>query len=386
MYLARLKSDSLSWFPLYGLVALALSMGVGRFAITPILPATIEEGWLTLAQSGWMASIHFIGYWLGSVTADARWVKRLITPNKGLMIIVAGTLAMALPFVGLWWGARFVLGIVSAWVFIQVIYQAQQSDQSAARSRWTFVGIGCGISAVGAMVMVALQAGLSVQVTWLLIAIMAISAMLAVQSPRYRAQPSGSNSNLTAGVLQRNGKPLAWRLVLAYGVSGLAYIIPATYLPALASQHFSEPALFGWCWVLFGLAAGGSVLLAHKLELVMTCRQIWALGHVLMSAGLLAPVFSSSLLAYLISGLCVGATFVVVTLYALRIAGQLGGADSYRWVAAFTAAFAAGQVLGPFISAAVIEFFGGLDAVMIGAAILLLLGAAQVLFYQTSQE
>jgi hypothetical protein len=44
----------------------------------------------------------------------------------------------------------------------------------------------------------------------------------------------------------------------------------------------------------------------------------------------------------------VGGTFVVATLAGLQEARRLAGAAAPRWIAAMTAAFAAGQLLGPF--------------------------------------
>ena len=53
-----------------GLAALALGMGIGRFAYTPLLPALIEEAGLGLRAAGYIASANFAGYLIGALAAS----------------------------------------------------------------------------------------------------------------------------------------------------------------------------------------------------------------------------------------------------------------------------------------------------------------------------
>ena len=46
--------------------ALAVAMGIGRFAFTPILPLMIQEGKVHLAQTAWLSSSNYIGYLVGA--------------------------------------------------------------------------------------------------------------------------------------------------------------------------------------------------------------------------------------------------------------------------------------------------------------------------------
>src|SRR5207237_957429 len=48
------------------------------------------------------------------------------------------------------------------------------------------------------------------------------------------------------------------RLVACYGAFGFGYIIPATYLPAMAKALVHDPLAFGWAWPVFGATAAAA--------------------------------------------------------------------------------------------------------------------------------
>src|SRR5258706_296312 len=54
---------------LAGLAALAMAMGIGRFAFTPLLPMMQQDAGLSLAQGGYLASANYVGYLVGALWA-----------------------------------------------------------------------------------------------------------------------------------------------------------------------------------------------------------------------------------------------------------------------------------------------------------------------------
>ena len=138
-----------------------------------------------------------------------------------------------------------------------------------------------------------------------------------------------------------------WTLVLCYGTFGFAYIIPATFVPAMARQIIDDPLVFGWSWPLFGAAAALSTFVVPAVNLVASNRTIWALSHLIMAGGLAIILAWETIGAVLAAALCVGGTFMVITMVAMQEARRLGQEHAQQLMAALTAAFAVGQIVGP---------------------------------------
>ena len=167
--------------------------------------------------------------------------------------------------------------------------------------------------------------------------------------------------------------------MLCYGLFGFGYIVPATFLPAMAREAVPNPAIFGWVWPIFGLAALLSALAAGRWSAVLSNRFIWGGGHLVMAVGVAVPLLQPGIAGIIIASLCVGSTVMVVTLAGLQEARRVAPTHSARLIAAMTAAFAAGQMLGPVF----IGLFGheqrGLHVSLSVASVALVLSATALL-------
>jgi hypothetical protein len=63
---------------LAGALALAVAMGIGRFAFTPLLPLMQREGAIGDAQGAALAALNYAGYLLGALTAAVMLVGGLV--------------------------------------------------------------------------------------------------------------------------------------------------------------------------------------------------------------------------------------------------------------------------------------------------------------------
>src|SRR4051812_29092118 len=81
---------------LAGMIALAVAMGIGRFAFTPILPMMRDDAGLSVAAGGWLASANYLGYLLGALWAGAHAARSAVAIRAALAAIAVSTLAMAI--------------------------------------------------------------------------------------------------------------------------------------------------------------------------------------------------------------------------------------------------------------------------------------------------
>jgi len=92
-----------------------------------------------------------------------------------------------------------------------------------------------------------------------------------------------------------------------------------------------------------------------------------------MAVGLLLPVALPHIIAIAAAGLCVGGSFMVVTMVGMREAHRLAPPpDVIRHIAVMTSAFASGQILGPVMASAWFAATGSLSGALVLTSALLL--------------
>jgi len=335
---------------LIGLAGLASAMGVGRFAFTPLLPLMQQAGTLSLAQGGALARANYLGYLVGALFCMALNPRPGQAARVGLAAVAVLTAGMGITSsLPLWEVLRFLAGAASALVLVGVSSWALPLLAARGRSGWAgwvYSGVGIGIFACGLVGVATGVLGASPDVAWLILA--ACSAAVAIFAWRTLAtKPCVAAS---ARETSRATLPASrtWWLVLAYGSFGFGYIVPATFLPAAARQVVANPAVFAWTWPVFGLAAGVSTLAASRWWRGVPPRRLWAAAQVAMVAGLVVPALRVSVSTLLWCAVCVGGTFMVTTMAGIQEARRVAGASAPRLIAAMTAAFAVGQLVGPF--------------------------------------
>lgn len=332
-----------------GMLALAVAMGIGRFAFTPVLPMMLDDAGLSIRQGSWLASVNYAGYFIGAVGAGLLRIPAGTAIRGGLGMIGLVTLAMALPLpIEGWMAMRFLAGTASAWVLIVISSWSLETlgrHQRPGLSSVVFAGVGAGIATAGLLCIALLQVAAASTHAWLLLGALSVAVTLLVW-------PVFPPSNKAPGSRPRVLSGERWSadavcLAVCYGVFGFGYIIPATFLPVMAKNTLQDPALFGWSWPLFGAAAAVSTLLVAPAKRLFSSAQVLAASYFVMAFGVALPVLRSDMATISIAALCVGGTFMVMTLTAMQEARRIAGERAPALIAAMTATFAAGQIAGP---------------------------------------
>jgi hypothetical protein len=395
-YSATTFSARASWLAVgVGVVALAVAMGIGRFAFTPLLPLMLSERTMSAATGAEWAAANYAGYLIGALSASRFSLNPRLGLSFGLCGVALTTLAgafvdgasMALPGAAL----RAAAGVFSAWVLVCASSWclAELARRNAANlGAWVYTGVGLGIALTGMLAW--LGGRQSAKSLWLELGAAALLGTFAVfallRSQRGNGPPAARDP---APLLTEDNSGATLALVLCYGTLGFGYIVPATFLPAMAREQVSDPLWFGLTWPIFGLAAALSVGAAARLLSGWSRRRVWSLAQGTMALGTALPVATKSLWALAASSVFVGGTFMVATMAGLQLAREQYPSNPTPLLARMTVAFAVGQVAGPVVLRLLGSGrWGGWDALALANAVAtaLLGGTAVWLWHGTNHR
>ena len=383
--------------------ALAVAMGIGRFAFTPILPLMIQEGTVHLAQTAWLSSSNYIGYLVGALSL-LKSKRHPLFVVLGLTLVTLTTWLASLSDIGWLLVLRFLAGVASAWVLVSISAFAINwlKSRQIATSGLIYTGVGIGITLTGlicsyfifqsATATIAAQSSLSPLSSrlWQYLGVIALLATLLVTfllakinsqfatTAAAKANPTHTKANHTSSSIPPPAKLKLANVLTAYGLFGFGYILPATFLPQIAKQWLSGQSYL-LIWPFFGLAAALSVVLSQDLQRRfdnVSLLGVWRVSQIIMAVGTLLPALWQSLTGLMLSALMVGGTFMVVTMAGLQVAAsQVTHYPKYNLSALMTASFAFGQLIGP-LTALVATGKNIWLALLPVSAIVLLIGVA----------
>jgi predicted MFS family arabinose efflux permease len=349
-------------------------MGVGRFAFTPVFPLMQADAALSVPDGAWLAAANYFGYLVGALAALAVNGRPATLVRIGLLVNAGATLGMGYTheFVA-WLAWRGLAGVASAFllVFISALC-LQRLRGRAMLNAAVFSGVGAGIFAVGALCLGLAYLDFRSWEIWTVLGVLSI--VLSVVVWPVFTHTGDAAPDPTTNLLEQR-RHAHWPLIASYGLFGFGYIIPATFLPVMAKTVVGDGWTFGLCWPAFGFAAFVSTFIAAHVSRFASALSVWRIAQIVMALGVALPAFFSGLAAVIVAAICVGGTFMVITMVGMQSAQQLGAAHPRRLMAAMTAAFAAGQLAGPLAVSWFVEPGADFSKLLLAAAASLLLGA-----------
>ncbi|PBI89840.1 Major Facilitator Superfamily protein [Variovorax boronicumulans] len=368
------------------MVTLAVAMGLGRFAFTPMLPIMLSEGKLELAGGGLLASLNYLGYFFGAVSCAAIGIKASSMVRGGLLATAALLVGMGLlhSFVG--WGVlRAAAGVMSAWVFVfasgwGLRRLAETNAPTLAGVIYTGPGIGIAMTGLlgGALGRWGSEAG------WIglgLLAVVLIAVIWRVfdDGERAGAPAGGAAASPAVAAGSASGSASArsdaiW-LVALYGLAGFGYIITATFLPVIARQALPGSPWPDFFWPLFGAAIIPGALIGARAPVHWDNRLLLAAAYALQALGVVFSVAWPTIAGFALGSLLLGMPFTAITLFAMREARRLRGNAAAGLIGYATASYGVGQIIGPLFAAPLAQRTGSFELPLLVAAAALALGA-----------
>ncbi|SFB69950.1 Predicted arabinose efflux permease, MFS family [Polaromonas sp. OV174] len=349
-----------------GLVALAVAMGIGRFAFTPILPMMLSDGVVDLPGASWLASANYLGYMLGALLCTLqpwiwsrfRWLPLLAFSSLvrvGLIATGVLTLAMAWQFPAGWPALRFAAGVTSAVVFVYTSgwCLSQLSRRGVpAMGGIIYVGPGAGIVVSGLLASGMVAWHWTAAAAWLIFGALAFVLSATVwwilRGGEERLMAAGAKvASLPEAATTAQGAGEMTLLALAYSLAGFGYIITATFLPVIARTALPGSHWLDLFWPIFGVGVMIGALLATRLPHDGDFRVRLGVCYVVQALGIGASLWSPSLAGFAIGSLLLGMPFTAITFFAMQEVRRLRPATAASFIGLLTATYGVGQILGP---------------------------------------
>lgn len=360
-----------------GMLGMAVAMGIGRFAFTPILPLMQRDLGMTHSVAGWLAGLNYLGYLVGAIvcTITPRILRYPLLGGGTLLLSLATTLAMGLTVSPLGWGLlRLLGGIASAVLFIIISAEVAESLARRGYGHWfgaLYGGIGLGIVLSGLIVPQLDRIG-GWSVAWLGIGGVALFCALA-------GTTLGRTSDYSPSIVaespdQAVGLRPILLLASAYFLEGLGYIVTATFLVAIIAATPGLATFAPYTWVAVGLAAVPSTVLWPYLARRIGNRRALLAAYAVQVAGILVSRQATSIFEVTFAAVTFGGTFLGIVALTMAEGNRRMGKGGRRGAAFLTAAFSVGQMLGPVIAGVLADRQDGFALPLLLAAACVALG------------
>ncbi len=363
---------------LAGLLSLAVAVGIGRFAYTPILPYMAAGLELGKSEVGLIASANYAGYLLGALAAALRGLPG--DPRGWLLGALAvsslSTCAMALTTdLAAFLLLRFLGGAAGALVMVFASSLLMDRLAAAGRDGWAdviYAGVGTGI-AISSLAVPASASGVGDwQSPWLFCGAISIALSIPVA---VLLRALAISPPISAGSRVGSGERGIRSLIVAYGLSGFGYIITATFVSdMMRNDPVLQPAE-NLVWLCVGLAAAPSVVFWGWVGRHWSVRGAFGVACLVAAGGVAMSVLGGGIWPVLLAAGLLGGTFVGLTALGLVSIRRMSVGNPRRNLALMTAAFGLGQMVGPAFAGVLHDSLGSYQVPSLLAAVALVTAA-----------
>ncbi|MCL2344660.1 MAG: YbfB/YjiJ family MFS transporter [Desulfobulbus sp.] len=352
-----------------GVCALILTVGLARFAYTPLLPVMRDQAGLSYLAGGWLATINYAGYMSGALLAASisDLGRKYALYRVGLVIAVLSTAAMGLTDnVMLWAALRYVAGLSSTAGLLlasglALNWLMRQGHRPELGLHFTGLGLGIVVSGLA---VAAMSGWLAWDRQWL--GLGALGLLFFVPAwfwlPAPAALTVGAPQPLTAP--PRPSPRWLWLFIGAYFCAGFGFVISATFIVAILEKLPLFAGRGGLIWVAVGLAAAPSSFVWDRTAAGIGPIRALLLAYGLQTVSILLPAISDSAALNLISAVLFGGTFVGIVSLTLTLIGRCFPANPAKAMARMTLSYGVAQIGAPamagYIAAASGSYHGAL--------------------------
>ncbi|CAI8810154.1 Predicted arabinose efflux permease, MFS family [Pseudomonas sp. IT-P12] len=354
------------WLPIFaGLCASLVSIGLARFAYTPLIPSLIQAQWFSASDVVYLGAANLVGYLIGALIGHplARRTSNKTALRLMMLAVTLAFFACGFPLSVSWFfGWRLLSGVAGGAIMVLVagaILPQVPASRRGLASGAIFLGIGLGIAGSGTIVPPLLSLGL--QNTWLGLGL--LSLLLTAAS--WFGWPSAQHA-ATLTPSADTGKtptdPQVYLLFAQYAFMAAGLVPAMVFLVDYVARGLGAgPHVGALIWVMYGLGAiVGPVIygfLADKLGARPSIRLVLVVQAI--AVGLLS--ISSSFTALALLAVIIGSFPPGIVPLALARVHELIPQHHQQQIAwsRATVSFATFQALAGFAYSALFNASGG---------------------------
>ena len=371
------KTNNVAILILTGIAALTIAVGIGRFSYTPILPYMISELNLTTTDAGLIASSNYLGYLLGSLIPIFPQFPKNIRSIfiYSIFISIISLFAMGLTntfevFILI----RFVHGVFSAFVLIlgtSLIVSHVQKKGKIFLGTAHFSGVGLGMALSAIVVSYLGFLNFKWDELWFSIGILAI--ILSFQIIKFTPiQKAEVKYNLKSKHKTNLGFSL---ITISYGLYGFGYVAFGTFISTMSRLTPGLEKTEPYVWFVVGVTGIPSVFFWNWFGSKIGNDIGLFLANLILGLGVLFSVLINNEFGIFISCILFGLSFVPITSMCL-LEGQKRFSGSFIVsTAILTFSFSIGQMIGPYLSGLLTDYYGSFFFSMIISGIVLIFGS-----------
>ncbi|HVE06691.1 MAG TPA: YbfB/YjiJ family MFS transporter [Paraburkholderia sp.] len=295
-----------------GLCASLASIGLARFAYTPLLPSLIQAHWFATSDAVYLGAANLMGYLIGALIGRplARHLSNAHTLRLMMVIVTAAFFACGYPLSVAWFFVwRLLSGIAGGAVMVLVaatVMPHVPGERKGLVSGALFLGLGLGIAASGTIVPLLLNIGL--RETWLGLGVLS-AVLTAATWSLWPSSAAHAAAAQTPPATASEPAPAVVRLLyVQYAVMAFGVVPTMVFLVDFIARGLHAGAHLGaLCWVLYGVGAiagppvygaladrlGGAVSIRIVMLAQAVLAALLAMSHSRLAIGALAVLIGS---------------------------------------------------------------------------------------------
>lgn len=360
-----------------GICALVLTVGLARFAYTPLLPLMRADAGLSAAGGGWLATFNYLGYLAGTLlvarVGDMQLKFRFYRIGLVLAVVSTGLMG-ATGQIGSWGVLRFVAGLSSTAGLLLasgLVLNWLLAHQRRPQLGLHFAGLGLGI-AVSGLAAAAMADYLASSRQWM--ALGAVAIVFLVPAWAWMPAPVPISNATGATALSAPGRRWRGLLIASYFCAGFGFVVSATFIVAILVQTPAFAGRGSWVWVLVGITAIPSTFAWDRLSARLGLIRALMLAYALQAVSFVLPLLDDGIAAGAASAVLFGLTFAGIVSLTLTMVGRHYPHNPAKAMATLTLSYGVAQIIAPAIAGTLARESGSYQGALVLAAIMMAIG------------